>query len=181
MRKGWKTPFSIAMLRDDYCIAAVTRARKGKTIAFGDEGDRVTLAASVESFDSSLAEDCLTYEQRVQAWRRLLPLIRQYLSEALYVRWRGHYEYIDTRPDRSKHWRLWLRYDIAVCVATRVDGRIDPATFQSQIFNDLVTQYTIDTISSKVSLPKICPQQYDHGDPASPDPNLDTTETHSQY
>ncbi|CUA67876.1 hypothetical protein RSOLAG22IIIB_07569 [Rhizoctonia solani] len=151
MRRGWKTPFSIAMLRDEYCIAAISRARKGKTISFGDEGDHVTLAASSETFDSSLPEDCLTYEQWVQAWRRLLALIREYLSEVLHLRWLKHYEFIDTCPNRSSHWKLWLRYDIAVRVATRSDPRIDPATFQQQIYADLTTQFAIDSISAIAS------------------------------
>ncbi|CAE7229144.1 unnamed protein product [Rhizoctonia solani] len=148
MRKGWKIPFSIAMLRDDYCLASATRARKGKTITVGDEGDSLTLAASTESFDSSMPEDSLSYEQWVQAWRRLLALIRRYLSEALHLRWLKHYQYIDTRSDRSKYWKLWLRYDIAVRTATRADKRIDPASFQAQIFNDLLLQYTVDTSMS---------------------------------
>ncbi|KDN36469.1 hypothetical protein RSAG8_10807, partial [Rhizoctonia solani AG-8 WAC10335] len=148
MRKGWKTLFSIAMLRDDYCIAAVSQAHKGKTIAFGDEGDHVTFAASAESYDSSLPEDHLTYEQWVQVWCRLIALIRQFLSEALYVRWLKHYQYVDMHPDRSKHWTLWLRYDIAVRVTTRANKHIDPSVFQSQIFSDLITQYTLDSISA---------------------------------
>ncbi|CEL52825.1 Zn_clus Fungal Zn(2)-Cys(6) binuclear cluster domain [Rhizoctonia solani AG-1 IB] len=145
MKKGWHTPFSIAMLRDDYCIALASRPRKGRTIAFGDEGDEVTFAASAESFDSSLPEDCLTYEEWVQAWRRLLHLIQLYFSEPNAQRWRAHFTFIDTRPNRAKQWKLWLRYDIAVRRATRSDRRIDPSVFHASIFHDLIPQYTVDT------------------------------------
>ncbi|KAH7338444.1 hypothetical protein B0J17DRAFT_628928 [Rhizoctonia solani] len=97
------------------CIAAVTQARKGKTIAVGDKGDSLTLAASTKSFDSAMPKDCLSYKQWVQA---------------------------------CKIWKVWLRYNIAVHTATHANKCINPATFQSMIFNDLLTQYTIDSASS---------------------------------
>ncbi|KAG8700554.1 hypothetical protein FRC11_012837 [Ceratobasidium sp. 423] len=151
MHGGWKTPFSLALLQDNYCIAAFSQAHKGKTILFGNEGDQVTLAASTESIDTSMPEDCLTYEQWVQAWWRLLQLIRQYLSEALHACWTTHYQFIDTQPDCTKQWKLWLCYDIAVQVATHADKCIDPSSFQSQIYFDLVPQATVDAAEALIT------------------------------
>ncbi|CEL52977.1 hypothetical protein RSOLAG1IB_06045 [Rhizoctonia solani AG-1 IB] len=157
MRNGWLTSFSIAMLRDDYCAAIVSRPRKGRTIAFGDEGEEVTFAATTESFDPTLPEDCMSYEQWIQAWRRLLHLIRLYLHETQGERWLIHHTFIDTRPNRAKQWKLWLRYDIAVRRASRSDTRIDPSAFQESIFHDLLPQYTIDTTLNATALANALP------------------------
>ncbi|EUC61396.1 hypothetical protein RSOL_392720, partial [Rhizoctonia solani AG-3 Rhs1AP] len=84
-RKSRIPSLSIAVLRDNYCSAEISRAHKGRTIAFGVKGDHVTPAASVGPLDRSWAEDSLTYEQWAQVWRRLLTLIQQYLSKAFYI------------------------------------------------------------------------------------------------
>ncbi|EUC53467.1 hypothetical protein RSOL_002640, partial [Rhizoctonia solani AG-3 Rhs1AP] len=86
-RKSRIPPLPIAMLRDDYRGAEISRACKGRTIAFGDKGDHITPAALVGPLARSLAKDSLAHKRWAQARHGLFTTsIQQYLSKAFYIR-----------------------------------------------------------------------------------------------
>jgi hypothetical protein len=75
----------------------------------------------------------LTVAEWLQAWNRLLQLIRGYILKE-YDRWNRHVTSIKEKEwALGRDWKLWLDYDIMVRDwATRIP--LDPATFQTEIY-----------------------------------------------
>ncbi|KAG9087783.1 hypothetical protein FRC07_012743, partial [Ceratobasidium sp. 392] len=111
-----------------------------------------TQQAGSEFINEDLAEENMSHDEWQQGWRRTFILLGAHMPKYL-PRWRGHYNLINERPNRSTHWRIWMAYDIQVRMITRTQPRVDPGTFQQAVWNDLLVDYLIKQANSSAPRP----------------------------
>lgn len=135
IKKKWLHHFSLAVLTDAHCARIAAPFRSGKAIAS-------STSSSSDFINDRLAEEDMSYDEWTQAWRRLFELLHKHMNR--YVeRWRWHYNFIDSRPTRSKQWRLWLAYDIQLRQQTRQDKRIDVMQYHTAVWNDVFSEHLL--------------------------------------
>ncbi|EUC58599.1 reverse transcriptase domain protein, putative, partial [Rhizoctonia solani AG-3 Rhs1AP] len=139
IKGGWKRPFSMALLTDDYCRRKGGASRQKTSLTY-DASSSLLTAVEDELVDPTCKEEDLSYEDWSRAYRRFLSILKQHLPK-YYERWKIHFDYIQDRPELSAHWRLWLRYDIKLRERTREERRIDVTTFQKSIYDELLPAF----------------------------------------
>ena len=87
----------------------------------------------------------MTFEEWHQAWRRLLPLIKEFLPDD-YDAWYSHFLTIRDKETLTDCWRLWLAYDTEIRRRSVHEG-IDPAVHHISVWNDLEIRYMEDKIT----------------------------------
>ena len=77
----------------------------------------------------------MTFEEWHQAWRRLLPLIKEFLPDD-YNAWNTHFLTIRDKETLTDCWCLWLVYDTEIHCQSVHEG-IDIAVHHILVWNDL--------------------------------------------
>jgi hypothetical protein len=95
---------------------------------------------------SDAGELDLTFEEWHQAWRRLLPLIKEFLPDD-YDAWNSHFLTIRDKETLTDCWRL-LAYDTEIRRRSVHEG-IDPAMHHISVWNDLEIRYMEDKIAHR--------------------------------
>ena len=91
----------------------------------------------------------LTFDEWIQAWHRLLILIKRYLPHE-YNNWHSHYSSILNNSTRAMRWLLWLTYDTEVRRRS-VSESIDPSVHQLLIWNELEPSYIAKMVKEEMS------------------------------
>lgn len=134
--EGWVEHVSLEYLTDAYCSFGNRASRNDLNNSFS-----ITGAGTLTSNSRPLPSDreaSLSFDEWHQAWMRLLPLIDEFLPQD-HEAWSIHFETITAKPNRSELWETWLAYDITVRTQSTQVG-LDPAEFQSEIWNSLESQ-----------------------------------------
>lgn len=144
---GWSVHVPLTFLTDKGCLLRnkpVTSATQ-EILTIDNSTGRIQTTAKPLSDDGELD---LTFDEWHQAWRRLLDLIRTFLSTE-FLLWESHYYFILNRENRAELWPIYLAYDVEIR-RRAVQTPIDPSVFSIGIWNDLEARYTAKRVLSMV-------------------------------
>ncbi|KAB5590210.1 Reverse transcriptase (RNA-dependent DNA polymerase) domain-containing protein [Ceratobasidium theobromae] len=128
MKDGWRRHIPLTMLTDRFC-ASYSHAPPRDLLQF-DRSNRTLVPRASDLSD--IGEDRLSVPEWIEAWKRLISLIESY-QPTLVQPWLRHYHIVFMDTNFSTLFHIWLAYDIQVR-RRAIDEDLDPATFQSNIF-----------------------------------------------
>jgi hypothetical protein len=131
-------------LTDKYCAYKKSATVFQDTLSIDETSGRLVTASKPLSDAGELD---MTFEEWHQAWRRLLPLIKEFLPDD-YDAWNLHFLTIRDKETLTDCWRLWLAYDIEIRRRSVHEG-IDPAVHHISVWNDLEIRYMEDKIAHR--------------------------------
>ena len=144
---GWNVHIPLTYLTDKGCLVK-------EKFSSGTSQDVLTidnLTGQLLTSFKPLSDDGeldLTFDEWHQAWRRLLDLIKVYVSDKFPL-WEIHYSFILNSHNRAELWPLYLAYDTKIR-RRAMQLSIDPSHFSIGIWNDLESRYTAKKILSLV-------------------------------
>ena len=145
-KDGWNVHVPLTFLTDKYCAFAKGDQVMSQDSLFLDESGRIF--SSTKSL-SPRGELDLTFDEWIQAWHRLLPLIKTFLPQE-YTIWHSHYLSILNSSTRALRWSLWLAYDTEIRRRS-VSEPLDPSVHHLLIWNELETTYIAKKVKDEVS------------------------------
>jgi hypothetical protein len=143
-RSGWTVHVPLTHLTDKFCAYKKSATVFHDTLSIDEtSGQLVTSSKPL----SDAGELDLTFEEWHQAWRRLLPLIKEFLPDD-YDAWNSHFLTIRDKETLTDCWHLWLAYDTEIRRRSVHEG-IDPAVHHISVWNDLEIRYMEDKIARR--------------------------------
>ena len=144
-RNGWNVHIPLTYLTDKSCAYKKSATLFRDSLSVDEtSGQIITTSKALET----TGELDMTFEEWHQAWRRLLPLIREFLPDD-YDAWNSHFLTIRDKETLTDCWRLWLAYDTEIRRHSIQEG-IDPAVHHISVWNDLEIRYMEDKISHRI-------------------------------
>jgi hypothetical protein len=144
LEEGWTKYFSIALLTNDKCRAVqFIDQTPVNTVSLASDGKFVVQAAGL-----STAGEChISIEQWREASSRLVRMCARYLNigsgspeerEVAAAQWSQHFEQIKDQVDFSKHFDLYLQYDIYICqMWASCTAEFNPGVFHSGVYLEM--------------------------------------------
>jgi hypothetical protein len=168
-RNGWVVHIPLTYLTNKYCAYKKSATVFHDSLSIDEMSGHIVTASKPLSDAGELD---LTFEEWHQAWRRLLPLIREFLPDD-YDAWNSHFLTIRDKETLADCWRLWLAYDTEICRRSVHEG-IDPAVHHISVWNDLEIRYMEDKIAHRFrsELANFRSQNSPHFHPYSRDHNM---------
>ncbi|PPQ84532.1 hypothetical protein CVT24_006664, partial [Panaeolus cyanescens] len=141
LKNGWTHHIPLTALTDRACANEAmgkNRPRDEFTLTFRTDGSFTVPTSHPNSLqDQQVDEDDehkISFHQWLQAWRRLLDLIRECLPPLDFSMWQAHHDRIFNDRTLSEYWPVWREYDILVRQQAVYDKKFDPSVFQKDTF-----------------------------------------------
>jgi hypothetical protein len=135
MKKGWKTHVPLSMLTDAYCRSQDATTPHDESAMVVKRGRILTTTLSDSALEA--AELKLELKEWLQAYKRLLFLVRNFFGTEYAGRWKLHFNNIFNHLDRDDEWPAMIRYDIRMRKKA-TEGPLDPARWQSNIYDRIL-------------------------------------------
>jgi hypothetical protein len=142
-KDGWKIHVPLTFLTDKYCAFAKGDQILSQDSLFLDECGQIFSNSKALSPRGELE---LTFDEWIQAWHRLLPLIKTHLPHE-HDNWQAHYFSILNNSTRALRWPLWLAYDTEI----RRRSVSEASVHHLLIWNELETTYIAKKVKDEVS------------------------------
>lgn len=137
-REGWESHVPLTYLTDKGCMLKnKTSAALQDILSYDSTTGQVVTTSKALNESGELD---LSFDEWMQAWRRLLQLIETHLPQEL-PHWTTHYSFILNSDNRSEMWPLYLAYDVEIRKRATISS-IDPSKFSFGIWNDLEIRYS---------------------------------------
>ena len=136
-RDGWELHVPLTYLTDKGCMLKNKMTAALDILSYDSTTGQVVTSSKALNENGELE---LSFDEWMQAWRRLLKLIEEYLPQELHL-WTAHYNFIVNSDNRSEMWPLYVAYDVEIRKRATMSS-IDPSHFSFGIWNDLEIRYS---------------------------------------
>ncbi|PPQ94251.1 hypothetical protein CVT25_004971 [Psilocybe cyanescens] len=146
---GWASHIPLTFLTDKFCAqkSGTSTETLNESLSIDTSTGKIVTASRTLSITGEMD---LTFDEWYQAWRRLLDLVQQYLSDE-YECWNHHFCRIRDAESRSEHWPLWIAYDTEVR-RRAVYTNIDPKEYHIGLWNELEVRYNQSRVKEAMNL-----------------------------